>query len=306
MIHHPGNRIGDAWFFVYQDRIHCFYLTCPEQIPPHTQWNIGHATSGNLIDWEIHDLALKAGPQGSWDDVLATGSVLRWDDRFWMAYTGHKTQQTGMAVSDNLFSWEKLPDNPLTSLDERFYEPVGSGARKMPHWRDPFLFEDSGWIYQMVCASRNDGPADSRAALGLSRSQNMVDWEILPPPGTDRFAQEFECPQLYAAGGRYYLLFSCGPEWFSRDYRESCPPRFEWFASYSLVGDSPFGPFHLHGTGQILNSRPFPQERQPYACQLVEWEAKFYLLGTIAHGNTSVICDPIEVEFTPEGIRQKA
>lgn len=94
-----------------------------------------------------------------------------------MAYTGHRTQQVGLAVSDDLYTWEKQAQNPVTAIDSRFYEPTGSGVRKIPHWRDPFLFEHEGFVYHWVCASRNDGPQDARAALGLARSKDMLNWE---------------------------------------------------------------------------------------------------------------------------------
>ncbi|MBC8255307.1 MAG: hypothetical protein H8E35_14950 [Ardenticatenia bacterium] len=295
MLKHEGNRIGDAWFYVHDEIVHCYYLTCPEEIPAHVQWDIGHATSRNLVDWEVHDLALRRGEKGTWDDGLATGSILERQGRFWMAYTGHHTQQVGLAVSDDLYTWEKQPQNPVTAIDERFYEAVGSGERKQPHWRDPFLFEHEGCVYHWVCASRNDGPECARAAFGLARSRDMVDWEVLPPPKTDRFAQEFECPQLYEKDGLWYAVFSSGPKWFSVDYLYRIGGPKPHFMTYSLVSPSPMGPFTIHGTGQIL---PTTSERQPYACQLVTLKGKTFLLGTQLDG----ICDPIPVEFDSDGI----
>lgn len=299
MLKHEGNRIGDTWYFVCNDVVHCYYLTCAEHIPVHMQWDIGHATSQNLVDWEVHDLALLRGAEDSWENGLATGSVLHRDGRFWMAYTGHHTQQTGMAVSDDLFTWEKIPQNPVTAIDPRWYEEIASGERAQPHWRDPFLFEHDGWVYQMVCASRNDGPPDARAALGLSRSRDMVSWEVLPPPDTDRVAQEFECPQVYEANGLWYLVFSSGPRWFGKAYLENIGGPQPYFMSYSMVGPSPLGPFRMHGTGQIL---PTTDQRQPYACQLVRHHGRTHLLGTQPWG----LCDPITVDFTPEGVKGDA
>jgi beta-fructofuranosidase len=144
MLIHKGNRIGDAWYFVRDNLVHAYYLTCPVEIPPHVQWDIGHATSRDLVEWEVHELALCRGKRGAWDDALATGSILYWQNRYWMAYTGHRTQQIGVAVSDDLFHWERISEKSVTGIDTRYYEPVGSGERKQPHWRDPFLFEHEG------------------------------------------------------------------------------------------------------------------------------------------------------------------
>jgi beta-fructofuranosidase len=213
-----------------------------------------------------------------------------------MAYTGHHTQTTGLAISDDLFTWNKQSPQPTTEIDTRFYESVGSGARPQAHWRDPFLFEQEGWVYQVVCASRRDGPEHARAALGLSRSRDMVNWEVLPPPETDRFCQEFECPQLYQKNGLWYAVFSCGPNWFSPSFIKDWNSDFGWFASYSMVAPSPFGPFRLFGNGRIL---PDTGSRQPYAGQLVNFQGSTYLLGTTLEG----ICDPIPVGFTTKGVK---
>ena len=187
--------------------------------------------------------------------------------------------------------------NPVTAIDSRFYEPTGSGVRKQPHWRDPFLFEHEGFVYHWVCASRNDGLQDARAALGLARSKDMLNWEVMPPPETERFAQEFECPQLYENDGLWYAVFSSGPEWFSVDYLNRIGGPKPHFMTYSMVAPSPMGPFTTHGTGQIL---PTTSERQPYACQVVAFQGKTFLLGTQPDG----ICDPIPVRFESNGIKR--
>lgn len=69
---------------------HCFYLTCPEGIARHTAWDIGHATSPDLKAWEIHDLALSRGAPDGYNGVSpATGSVIRFKGRYWLAYSGN-------------------------------------------------------------------------------------------------------------------------------------------------------------------------------------------------------------------------
>ena len=59
MLIHPGNYIGDTWYYVDNDTIHCFYLTCPNTIERHTSWDIAHATSANLTDWTLHGVILR-------------------------------------------------------------------------------------------------------------------------------------------------------------------------------------------------------------------------------------------------------
>ncbi len=144
---------------------------------------------------------------------LATGSVIRRDSRYWMAYTGHKVdhpifvQRVGMAVSDDLVRWERLPENPTSEADPAHYEIVSTGQRTMTHWRDPSLLDTGEEVFQYVCARRTDGDVTQRGTVGMARSTDMLTWEALPPPEHDAITEEMEVPQVYAIGGRYYLVF---------------------------------------------------------------------------------------------------
>lgn len=143
MLVHPGNHIGDSWYYIDGETVHCFYLTCPDNIERHTAWDIGHATSRDLVTWQLHDPVLRKGDPGTYDGICpATGSVLRFRGRYWMAYTGNWSgpePTVAIAVSDDLFNWEKLPENPVTRIDPRYYDDI---PRRPPrdwlHWRDPF------------------------------------------------------------------------------------------------------------------------------------------------------------------------
>src|SRR5512139_362929 len=107
MLKHPGNHLGDSWYFIEGDVAHCFYLTCPEGVERHTAWDIGHATSTNLVDWKIVDIILRRGAPGSYDGrCAATGSVIKAYGRYWLAYTGNWNGPkpcVAIAVSDNLY-----------------------------------------------------------------------------------------------------------------------------------------------------------------------------------------------------------
>ena len=307
MLIHPGNYIGDTWYYVDNDTIHCFYLTCPNTIERHTSWDIAHATSANLTDWTLHGVILRKGEPDAYDGRCpATGSVIRFKDRYWLAYTGNwngPQPVAAMAVSDDLFNWEKLPNNPVTQIDPAYYDDT---PRRPPrdwlHWRDPFLFEYEGAVYHYVCANKNNGPIDERGTLGLAKTTDMLTWQVLPPPQVDPVCTEMECPQVHHVDGRYYLIFSAMPDFFSTAFQQRYSGQLRTFSSYAMVGESLFGPFHIHGSGQII---PFEFPLTPYANQIVFWQGQTYMLGTVWNDEQDFITDPISVEFTEMGIKFK-
>jgi len=307
MLIHPGNYIGDTWYYVDNDTIHCFYLTCPNTIERHISWDIAHATSTNLTDWTLHGVILRKGEPDAYDGRCpATGSVIRFKDRYWLAYTGNwngPQPVAAMAVSDDLFNWEKLPNNPVTQIDPAYYDDT---PRRPPrdwlHWRDPFLFEYEGAVYHYVCANKNSGPIDERGTLGLAKTTDMLTWQVLPPPQVDPVCTELECPQVHHVDGRYYLIFSAMPDFFSTAFQQRYSGQLRPFSSYAMVGESLFGPFHIHGSGQII---PFDFPLTPYANQIVFWQGQTYMLGTVWNDEQDFITDPISVEFTEMGIKFK-
>ena len=304
MLHLPGQQIGDAWYFAADDAIHAFFLTMP--VARRVGWDIGHAASRDLIHWDYLGLALTRGPAGAWDERnLATGGVIKREGRYWMAYTGHKeedsfVQRVGMAVSDDLVDWEKLAENPTSEANPDHYEIVSTGQRTLTHWRDPFLLDTSDIVYQYVCARRRDGDETERGSIGVARSTDMVHWETLPPVEHDRMTEEMEVPQVYPIDGRYYLVFCTHDFWLAPSFKNRFPGYPFRSTDYAMVGDSPLGPFHIHDTGEIMPEAP---PRPLYASQLVSLQDEWFLLGTTREAdNTTRISDPWRVVADVRGI----
>ena len=300
-----GRSIGDAWYYEADDAIHMYFLTSVGDTK--VGLDIGHAVTDDLVNWDYLGLALTRGSPGSWDDKnLATGSVIRRDGRYWMAFTGHRmkeplfVQRVGMAVSDDLQRWQKLPENPISEADPEYYELVSTGRRTLTHWRDPFLFDAGTEVFQYVCARRTEGDVTARGAVGMARSTDMVRWESLPPPEHDRMTEEMEVPQVYAIAGRYYLLFCTHVVHLSPSYTSRFPGHAFRDTDYSMVGDSPLGPFRLHGTGEIMARAPATWF---YASQLVSLKDEWFLLGTVRDdvGRTS-ISNPTPVVADETGV----
>jgi beta-fructofuranosidase len=161
----------------------------------------------------------------------------------------------------------------------------------MAHWRDPFLFAHEGYIYHFVCASRNDGLPEARGTVGIARSLDMVNWEILPPLPIEPVAQELECPQARQIGKHFFLIYSSFPEIFAPETRAKYGDLLR-HGTYTLVGDSPLGPFTAKQYEPIL---PVTYPVQPYASQIVKFGEVHYLLGTVWNDEHDFVCEPIQI-----------
>ena len=301
-----GHDIGDAWYYEAGDTVHMYFLT--KTAGGAVGWDIGHAATRDLVGWEFLGLALTRGAPGSWDDKsLATGSVILRDRRYWMAFTGHKTdeplfvQRVGMAVSDDLVRWAKLPENPTSEADPAYYELVSTGERTLTHWRDPFLLDAGEEVVQYVCARRTDGDIFSQGhGRSGSFGRHADNWETLPPLEHDPIAEEMEVPQVYAIDGRYYLVFCTKERWLSPSYRSRFRGHPFRSTDYSMVGDSPLGPFRIHGTGEIMPTAP---PSSWYASQLVHFEGEWFLLSTVSEDSgLTAVSDPVPVVADETGI----
>ncbi len=107
----PSHHLGDSWYFVDDDKVHMFYLTCPENVERHTAWDIGHAVSTDLRNWQIEEIILRRGEPDSFDGRCpATGSVIKAFGRYWLSYTGNWNGPQPLVSpsrSDNLYIGKK-------------------------------------------------------------------------------------------------------------------------------------------------------------------------------------------------------
>ena len=293
----PGMSIGDLWPFCDEKgMIHLFCLTAPAG-DPDPAWEISHLTGTDLVNWEYHGAVLSRGAAGSFDDAgLATGSVMKHEGRYYMAYTAHSTREKikcgsiGLAVSDDLFHWEKAVDAPIATLDPVHYEDEITGSRPFLHWRDPFLFRHDGCFHLALCARRKNGPIKTRGAVAHLVSSDLHHWETLPPFQTEPLCEEMECPQLHRIHSRWFLLFST-----HRDLID--PPVVEAEPGISggvFVQTAPSldAPFTRSGSGYIPVSMP---ECYFYAPQLLCLHGRYWLLGTRWMQECGSISDPVEI-----------
>ena len=323
MLSVPGKLINDGWSWI-EDRVaHCFFQVADGSSGSAEPYgfDVAHAISDDLIHWDYRGVVLRRGEGDEWDSqTIGTGSVIQRDGRYWMAYCGIRIGENapvgwilriGMAVSDDLHHWTKYEGNPVSEPHERYYERIGSGLRPFMHWRDAFMFHSGDRVYQFITARRHHEDPNRRGTIAVASSTDMSRWEIHPPIEVDPMAEELEVPQVITSGGKHYLSFSTVPRLLLNDFKQQFPGHPFRRADYSMVGPSPFGPFKIHGTGEIL---PPDSAVKPYASQIVTWNDKIFLLGTVVgrpvrEGNTTpgnehqdYICDPIPIVADETGL----
>lgn len=67
-----------------------------------------------------------------------------------------------------------------------------------------------------------------------------------------------------------------------------------------MVGESINGPFKMIEGGTVI---PFDYPIQPYACQVVFFHKKPFLMGTIWNDLQDFITDPIPLQFCEFGLK---
>jgi beta-fructofuranosidase len=249
--------IWDFWFAQDGPDYHLFYLQASRLLGNHElrHWNvsIGHAVSQDLRKWHLLPDALhpNSHDRGAWDDYTTwTGSIIRHQGLWYLFYTGGRrsergrVQRIGMASSANLIDWQRCPQNPLMRLDPGWYELLDLNRWHDQSWRDPWVFQNpaSGDFHAFVTARVNYGPIDGRAVIGHARSDDLLDWEVLPPVTEPGEFGEMEVPQLVSIRDRNYLFFSTSARFHAaaRCRRTGLEPVT---GIHYLVSNDPLGPF---------------------------------------------------------------
>ncbi|NET86373.1 MAG: glycosyl hydrolase family 32 [Moorea sp. SIO1F2] len=248
----PDKWIWDFWLAQDISDYHLFYLQASKDLPDpedrHWHVSFGHAVSQDLRHWEILPDAMKPEAYGDVDEYTNwTGCVIRHDGLWYLPYTSTdrkeqgKIQRISLATSKDLIHWEKHPKNPVIEADSRYYEKYDLEHPEKnlwfdEAWRDPWVFQDpeTGEFHALITGRVNYGPAESRGVIAHATSQNLIDWQVLPPLTEPMTFGTMECPQVVLIKGRYYLLFSIPPGEFVDS---------NLTGTFYMVADNPLGPF---------------------------------------------------------------
>jgi beta-fructofuranosidase len=298
--------VWDSWAVDDGERYHLFFLQAPRSLGDqnlrHVNARVGHASSTDLVSWTYHGECL--GPSGSgFDDrAIWTGSVVRAQERWWMFYTAlaHGSvpelgQRIGCAVSDDLFTWERVSDRPVVDVDPAWYRVEGGASET---WRDPLVLPDGDGGWHMLVTAREKGGAEhDDGVVGHATSPDLRTWTVRPPRcrGGAGFG-ELEVLQSKVIDGRPVLVFTCHPH----SMTPAKAAATGHFCTWSVPGPSVVGPW------DIVAARPFVADPDLFAAPLVQLrDGSWVIVGfrnLESQGRDGLfIHDPIPVGLDDEG-----
>ena len=257
----PGVAFVDHSFIEHEGVMHVFYnrswigYDWPERYTD----TIGHATSTDLIHWQIHTPVISITPEDFGTYQVWSPSVFRHNDLFYLIYTGvneNVAQAPCLAVSDDLYHFKKHPNNPI-------FIPGPWSEWTPDKWsncRDSFVTKDGDTLYQYMFVSRKTEAGTMEPAIGVASSTDAIHWQeelTFTMPSCNTAA---ESPFVLRHGEKWYFFYTnCGK------------------GTVYAIGDSPLGPWEEQSIlfGPRLESTD--AAHVPSCAEVFEFKGKWYI-----------------------------
>ncbi len=173
-----SGQVADFGVAEKDGRHHFFYierrLTEGTPFYPGNEIYFGHASTHNLIEWQVHDPVMLIRP-GTWEGAhVWAPCIMRHGDTYVMAYTGinrHISQDIGLAFSDDLFEWRRWEGNPVSPCKDKGWSFWREDC--ISSCRDPHLFEHDGRFWMAYTANTREGAT----CIALCSSDDLEHWE---------------------------------------------------------------------------------------------------------------------------------
>ena len=225
----PGGRMWDHSIVIRDGLVHIFYTgaSVAYNWPERFTDTVGHAVSRDLLHWEILPPVITAEKGGHDSHQVWAPGVFSWNGRWWMFYTGVNyeiSQCHCLAVSDDLYTWEKIDPRPL------MIPPAWTGWKK-DQWsdcRDDMVFaDDDGRMYLYYCTTHFDEQGQRRTAVGMMSSREPYHWQDEGWLTLEGCKMAPESPYVIKRNGLYYLFYT-NCEHFGTCYACSEHPLTGW------------------------------------------------------------------------------
>lgn len=179
-------RINDSWYAYDGQYYHAYYLQYPEDGDLAKAWTnqtVGHSISADLIHWEYRGTVLSAVP-GTWNDIgIATGSVVKGEDRWYMLYTGNSSSGAGgigLAQSVDLNHWEPVGDAPVIDrglVYQADYQGTGYPVKILA---DPYIYPTriGEYYYVFINSMVENLPLNQRGCQLVFKTKDMIHYQV--------------------------------------------------------------------------------------------------------------------------------
>ncbi len=252
----PGVNVGDCMPFSGADgRYHLYWLYDRHH---HTsKWGRGahqwaHASTDDLVHWEEHPMAVSITEP--YEGSICTGStiVAEGEGKHYCWYAirmvdGSPARIT-YSVSDDGFAYTK--SGTFFTLPKCYHTPSA---------RDPKVIFLDGAYHMFVTTTRLETGCGCLAHL-VSENADMHSYTDLGPIMEWTNGDQPECPDYFAFGGRYYLVWSIGGR-----------------AHYAYA-DTPFGEHGWTHAENILDCGSVPK------AAICPWDGTLVFTGFVGEG----------------------
>ena len=165
--------------------------------------------SNNLFEWNVHqrEVFFQKDTGGQFDSQgLFSPQVHEFDEKYYMFYGGSdgKTTSTGLAVSNNLVSWNRSE-----------LSPVLKPGKKHEWDQNNALIVSILKLEDGYCGFYEGEDANHTYRIGLAYSYDLKQWEkfernpIIQTGGKGTFSERMACsPHIFMDKGRIYLFYT--------------------------------------------------------------------------------------------------
>jgi len=189
-----GKEFGDPMPLYWDGVWHLYALSADLRTVP-------HFTSTDLVKWVEHKPAMIGKD-------IATGTVVRHEDKYYFYYTDGGPQTIRLVVSDNPWEFDFSQSRLVAEADDKTY--------RKGWFRDAYVFYNAQEkLWWMLVEARCP-----EVCTGLLKSKALLQWTQCPPIFKDQGRVYGSCPQIFQQGKLWHLACQ---DWYNWHYTAATP-----------------------------------------------------------------------------------
>ena len=123
-----GMNVWDVWYTNEDDKsVHAYHCNVKRRTRKEA-YSLGDAVTDDLINWEECLIVLTPNDDGTLDDLQPwTGCTVKIGGKYHLYYTirekktNARVQRIGLALSEDMYNFERYENNPVITTDSRYY-----------------------------------------------------------------------------------------------------------------------------------------------------------------------------------------